>query len=45
MIYEAEIESDDEIKTYIGLSANLDKKRIVTSRTTINCKPEDKIYA
>ena len=45
VIYQATIKTDNESKTYIGLSANQLKKRIATHRTTINSKPEDRNYS
>lgn len=44
VIYEATIKTDNECKSYIGLSANQLKKRIATHRTTMNSKPEDRNY-
>ena len=44
VIYEANIITDVETKTYIGLSSNELKKRIASHYTTINCKPENKNY-
>ena len=44
VIYEANIVTDNNINTYIGLSSNEIKKRIAGQYTTINCKPENKNY-
>ena len=44
VIYEANIITDNDTKTYIGLSSNEIKKRIAGHYTTINCKPENKNY-
>ena len=44
IIYEASIITDNNTKTYIGLSSNEIKKRIAGHHTTINCKPKNKIY-
>ncbi len=44
VIYEAAVNTNNETKTYIGLTANQIKKRISTHNTTINCNPENKNY-
>jgi len=44
MLYEASIITNNNTKTYIGLSSNEIKKRVATHYTTINCKPENKKY-
>ena len=44
VIYEADIITENETKTYIGLSSNEIKKRIAGHYTTINCKPENKNF-
>ena len=44
VINQATIKTSNEIKSYIGLSANPLKRRVATHRTTVNSKPEDRIY-
>ena len=44
VIYEAKIKTNNQTKSYIGLSSNEIKKRIATHKTTMNCKPGDKNY-
>ena len=44
VIYKATVNTKNETKTYIGLTANQIKKRIAAHNTTINCKPENKNY-
>ena len=45
VIYEARIETESNINTYIDLNSNKIKKRIATYKTTINCKPDDNNYS
>ena len=44
VIYQANLITDNNTYTFIGLSSNEIKKRVATYYTTINCKPENKNY-
>ena len=44
VIYEAKVKTNNQTKSYIGISSNEIKNRIATHKTTIKYKPDDNNY-